>query len=214
MRSVEITERLAHPSDAFCLEATDRDGELKAVRSAAEEGGVAWSTAVDDGQPLRVSAKANRDLDGFAEEGRRAVAFVKALNAARGTDYALQEKRDEDYEFADRMVVSVSNPTDVILLQLRHLDDEMVKHIGQRRVFEGKRTTDELAAMIQTAIEAKSLVDTATKARTYLVLLVPVGLTGIYRAALQQCDFDPHGYIGVWVSPSREEPFPLRTQGS
>jgi hypothetical protein len=65
-------------------------------------------------------------------------------------------------------------------------------------------------AFIHDAIKAKARVDSKIKAKAILQLILPTPLGVGLRDAIQNSAVDFHGFKEIWVSPFREDSFPLK----
>src|ERR1019366_6848592 len=115
----------------------------------------------------------------------------KALNAKRGTRYAVQEKTEEDSDYADRVLVSAIDDPKKIDVQVRHFDTEVIAKLNNPRLkqFSGKRQSVDLAEGVTQAIISKALVDAATKSHAILLLQIPSAIGQMARKQLQRMSF-------------------------
>lgn len=193
--------------DELDAEATDLDGELAAERLSRGDGNLEASLASDRGKPAVLSVTRKERVDGFQDEGTAAQALARAYNARNGTQYTVMGKETDDYDYADRVLESKNGKPELMLVQIRHLDTDVIARLGKKGEFDVNRTASDLIESINIAIGAKSKVDPRIKPKTLLLLQIPVMLGKLVRRELQRWTFDLKGFRGVWIAPFRDDCF-------
>ncbi len=187
---------------------TNEDGDIISERVQKTDLNTSANTSSNVGQPAKISAERKTRLDGFEEEGILAGELVKFYNNAHGTDYIVEEKAEEDNDYADRILVSETNKPR-INIQIRHLDTEAVARLGRDGEFNGERRSNDLIAYINEAIIAKANIDPSIKSQTILQLILPVPVGKIIRQGITDIPFNHMGFEEIWISPFHEESFQL-----
>jgi hypothetical protein len=204
---IEIEEQGPEIREELEAEAINRQGELVAERLQRGDGNMEASLATDRGHPTILSASREERIDGFEEEGRAAEALAKAYNTRYGTQYSVQPKKEDDYDYADRILESQADEPKEINVQIRHLDTDVIARLGKKDEFDVKRSAGDLIASLNKAITAKAAVDPKIKPKTILLLQLPAILGKLVRQEIQQSTFDLKGFKGLWIAPFREECF-------
>lgn len=189
--------------------AKDSAGVIQAESISRDFGTVRANVGTNLGQPSKFASSRRQRISGFVEEGIAAAALAKDFNSAHGTQYRVKEKVAEDSDYEDRILVSAVDSPERILVQIRHLDEEIISSLGKTGEFAGTRNVFELAAKINKSINEKSRVDSAIKSQTILLLQIPSPIGKILRREIQRSSFDLRGFRAVWISPFQEECFPV-----
>jgi hypothetical protein len=195
--------------DELVATMTNKEGNIVAERIQKTDLNTSANLTTDAGQPSKVAVDRKGRVDGFEEEGVAAEALAKCYNKARGTNYIVQKKAEEDSDYADRVFLSESDNPRRINIQIRHLDAEIIAKIGRVGEFDGDRTPVDVIASIRHAIEDKANVDPAVKAQTILQLIVLAALGAGIRLAINSDTFDHKGFKEIWITPFHEDSFPL-----
>lgn len=188
----------------------DNEGNVVAERVDAETPAESVSFAVDAGKPAQIGLRRPKRIPGFAEEEVGAAALAQSMSRLRGVAFQVEQKRQEDSDYADRVLVS-SDGTTRLIVQIRHLDSQMIESLGKTAAFAGWRTAVDLADSVRTAIDEKAMVDAALKQKTVLLLILPTVIGQLMRQQLQQATFRSKGFREVWIAPREEEAFRVRT---
>jgi hypothetical protein len=188
---------------------TNKDGDIVAERVQKTDLNTSVDLTADIGKPSKVSVERKNRILGFEEEGAAAETLVNCYNKVRGTSYVVEEKPEEDSDYADRVFSSGSDNPNRVNIQIRHLDTEIIVGISKQGTFGGDRTPVDVIASIRAAIDDKAKVDPVVKRQTILLLQVPAALGVGIRRAIENCRFDHKGFKEIWISPFHEESFPL-----
>lgn len=116
------------------------------------------------------------------------------------------ESQTDTRRFEDGFLVCKGNERTPI--QITNLDFQLRASLGKDRFFH-KRNLDQLEKAVDTAIEGKKNVDRPLKAKTILLLIVPVPLGPQLRSRLLAHRVDSRGYLAVWAYGVGEAAFPL-----
>ncbi len=203
---VELVDRL-ELRDELDAVGTNREGEMTLERLTRTDGNIEASLASDRGKPATLSATRKERVDGFEEEETAAQALAKAFNTRHGTRYAVQPKKKDDYDYPDRILGSSGDEPKLVIVQIRHLDTDVIAKLGKADKFDVNRTSGDLIASIIKAIAVKAKVDPKVKPKTLLLLQIPAPLGKLVRKEIQRWSFDLKGFKGVWIAPFREESF-------
>ena len=194
---------------------TNQQGDIVAERIHRTDGNYNANMSLDNGKPARISCECEQSLAGFEEESKFAEAMLESYNKLRKSNYSIEEKKKEDNDYADRVFVSERDQPARMNIQIRHLDAEIIAGIGEHSEIDVERTKEDIVKSIYHAIAAKECVDPQLKAKTILQLIIPVPLGELNRQAIAETALDNKGFKEIWISPFREESFPLRsTAGS
>ena len=207
----EITSQVPRPIDEMTGAAKDTSGKVVAERLVLDDGKTQSSTAVDHGEPIKVTANRKERVSGFDDETETVRGFIQRYNVMYGSDYAVAPKIAEDGEYVDRWLVSESDPENRLPVQVRNLDTKLIAELGRVGRFSGERFLSEIRDMAQDAIDEKSRVDSGIRARTILLLTLPVGIGSILRSQLAAESFNGRGFLDVWICPFHDESFALNT---
>ncbi len=160
-------------------------------------------------EPAEIKVSRENRVDGFEEEGVVAVGFIKSYNSAHGSNYKIGEKTSEDNDYADRVMISENDSPENLNIQIRHLDDVIIEHLGKNNQFEGQRNSGDVIKAIRDAIESKAKIDPVLKTKTILQLILPTPLGEMIRQDIENDTFDSKGFREVWVSPFHEDSFQI-----
>lgn len=198
------------PIDEFEMTATDKERGIVAERIAKKDKNTSANLATDAGHPSQITVARKRRVKGFVEEGQAVIGLAQAYNSLRGTHYCVEPKAQEDYGYADRVLLSVNDQPRRVNVQVRNLDTGIIADIGRQDQFHGHRAPNDLITLVREAIDDKARVDAATKGQTILLLIIPTPLGQIIRREVEKEPFDFGGFLDVWIAPFHEEPFALR----
>ncbi len=195
--------------DELALTATNAQGEFVHERIQKTDLNTSANLAADLGKPSKISVERKNRITGFEEEGAAAEALVNSFNKLRRTSYYVQEKPEEDSDYADRVFTSKDDATGRINIQIRHLDSEIIAGIGPPGRVEVDRTVLDVITSISGAICHKANIDPKLKADTILLLMLLAPLGEAIRQAICENVFDCKGFKEIWILPFHEEAFPL-----
>lgn len=204
---IELVEQSVTFRDELDATVINQQGDLVAERLQRGDGNTEASLATDRGQPTILSGSRKERVDGFQEEGQAAEALAKAYNERHGTQYSVKPKKQDDYDYADRLLESKADEPRELNIQVRHLDTDVIARLGKSDEFGVKRTAGDLIALINQAIVAKAAVDPKIKPKTILLLQLPAMLGSLIRQEIQQETFDFKGFRSIWIAPFRDECF-------
>jgi hypothetical protein len=208
---IEVTEEVPPPLEEFEGTAINPQGVVVAERVEKTDGITKASLAADAGEPARIAVERKKRIRGFVDEGRAVDSLVAGFNKANGTHYVVEEKTEEDSDYADRVLVSSTDAPARINVQVRNLDAGIIAALGRQGKFDGNRTPGELIDLVCEAITVKAQVDPAIKPKTILLLAVPAAFGQVMRQDLAQQEFDFQGFRAVWLSTIHEDALPLRS---
>ena len=205
---VEFEEKV-RATDETIGELIDEDGSTISERINKTDLNTDAEFSMDKGQPATVNVSRNIREGGFKEEGDVAKALVRSYNAINGTSYEIEKKESEDGDYVDRSMVSITDEPQRINIQIRNLDDEMAAALGKSNQFQGARSSSEFITSIQEAIDDKATVDPNEKLKTILQLFISTPLGKMIYTDIKNSAFDCKGFKAIWISPFREDSFPL-----
>lgn len=96
--------------------AQNKQGEILSERIYKTDLNINASLTADKGQPSKISISQKQHVTNLEEEGRAAQLLVEEYNALRKTKYAVEEKTAEDSECADRVLVSVQDKPERLII--------------------------------------------------------------------------------------------------
>jgi DNA-directed RNA polymerase subunit RPC12/RpoP len=190
---------------------TDNNGAQKSERIQKADPNYNSSISSDKDKESQIIVERKTPIDGFRDEGLAAESLVNSYNLFHNTRYRVEPKPKEDYEIADRLFISEFDSPNKLPIQIRHLDDNIISNVGKNSVFNGGRTAEDVTYAINHAISKKMQIDQNTKAKSILLLILPSPLGLQIKSAIEYKEFAGGGYREVWVSPFREDCFPLNT---
>lgn len=212
-----IRKHVEHPL-AVCQElgavSSNAEGEILAERIQKTDFNTSASVTADLGKPSRISVERRRPILGFEEEGAAVEALADPYNRLRKTDYLVEEKTEENFEYADRVLTSHNYKPARINVQIRNLDDEIIAGINKLGAVDVDRTASGIVALMSGAIEDKANIDPQLKAETILLLMLPAPLGEAIRQSIDRHEFGCKGFREIWISSFHEEPFPLNAKNS
>jgi hypothetical protein len=195
--------------DELSVTARNRTGDIVGERHEKTDLNTSASVAHDVGSPTSVFVTRETRVRKVEEEGAATKSLVNAYNSLHSTSYAVVDKPDEDSDYPDRILRSKAAAEGELIVQVRHLDDEIIGTLGRKSIFKGNRTSGDIKDRIIAAVDDKALVDPLTKARTILLLILPTPLGTVNQENLQQHQFDFRGFKDIWIAPFHEKSFPL-----
>ena len=195
--------------DEYGAAVTDEEGTLTAERILKTDRNTSASLSSDPEERPRISIERQTRVPNFVEEGRVAEAFAASYNKRCNSHYSIEAKREEDSDYADRVLQSERDAPDTLNVQIRHLDAHIIAAVGSQGKFSGERTVADLIDAIRSSITTKALVDERLKAETILLLVIPAALGVAIRQGVEGCQIDFQGFKDVWIAPFREECFGL-----
>lgn len=196
-------------ADELDVTATNDQSDILAERIKKTDLNTSANFTSDLGKPSKISVQRKTRIDGFEEEGTAADAMVNCYNKLRKTSYQVAEKPGEDSDYADRVLISESDKPVRINVQIRHLDPAIIADLGRQGAVDADRTAPDMVTLIICAIEDKANIDPRLKEETILQLILPTPLGKAIRQTIDENKFDRRGFKEIWISPFREESFPL-----
>lgn len=195
--------------DEFSATATNEEGDIVAERIKKTDLNTSSNLTADLGKPSKISVERKERIRGFEEEDAAAQALRTSYNKLRKTNYQIEEKTEEDSDYADRVFTSQTDDPDRINIQIRHLDTKIIETIGKQGTVDAHRTAQEVITSIRDAIDVKANVDPRLKPKTILQLMLPAPLGKAIRQTIDATTLDCRGFKEIWISPFHEESFPL-----
>ncbi len=205
-----VVQDSARCYEEFGLTATNKQGQIVGERIQKTDLNTRADFSADLGKPSKIRVNRENRVVTFEEEGAAAVALIGCYNRIRCTNYKVEEKTQEDNDYADRVFISEKDQPIRMNVQIRHLDGEIIGTLGKYGMFDGDRITADVIASIQAAIDDKAIVDPELKAKTILQLILPSPLGTMMRQMIENNLLDFKGFKEIWISPFHEESFPLK----
>lgn len=199
------------PYDELSATATNDQGDIKAERIQKTDLNTSANLLADLGKPSKISVKRKKRVSGFDEEGIAAEALVNYYNKLRKTSYQVDEKTEEDSDYADRVFTSENDKPAHINVQIRQLDTKIIADIGKRGSVGVNRTAADIVNLISGAIYDKANIDPKLKADTILLLTLPAPLGMMIKRTIDENDFNSMGFKEIWILPFHEDAFPINT---
>ena len=197
------------------LEIVQRDLQGEAVRemSMRTDGRKEGTIDIDRmGQKERVRIGATRleSPDNLKDENEYLVRFAQALTKEKGQDFMAVTKEKEDCDFPD---VWLRTGTELIGVQITHFARRAVGRLNSEGSYSAEVRPEGIAEEAIAAIFAKRLVDPATAAKTYLLLICPYPIRPVLQESIRRC-IDSSGtaktYLETWISSLSEPAFRIQ----